>query len=301
MIAAGLFVSDSNSVNPLPEAEVAQSRATNSNGGSGVNLSFFPLVIPASQEVSVVNEADQQSRAPPNPLHPLPISHNHGDRDASSNNTSTPNQGSPFSYELPGYSDLRSRSDATSSLLSETRRFTVDDLHHFLNTHSAPLPASRDIVSAGSTSSRPDVIMAHHDGNAHAQLTPASVIASSSIPGSSSGPSRSAASSRPSVNRVCRDCAFEVFLHELYMWWGRERGRILGLADPSTSEAISIPGADQSFAFDDDGDESDDGFQESGGGRGAQNSVRLPAWVGTRKDCEEGRHCTRQRDNGVLG
>lgn len=53
-----------------------------------------------------------------------------------------------------------------------------------------------------------------------------------SIPSSSSFSGHNATAgtssqSQPGVSRVCRDCAFEIFLHELYPWWARERARVL--------------------------------------------------------------------------
>ncbi|KAF9519711.1 hypothetical protein BS47DRAFT_1082282 [Hydnum rufescens UP504] len=112
------------------------------------------------------------------------------------------------------------------------------------------------------------------------------------------GPTTASSSAAPPVvSRICRDCAFEIFLHELYPWWSRERKRVLDLVDSAPQQPGPLVSG--TIPYDDDGDESDDGgFAEEGGRHPQPNvsSARLPSWVSTRKDCEEGRQCTRQTD-----
>lgn len=62
-------------------------------------------------------------------------------------------------------------------------------------------------------------------------VPPPMLASASSQPPASSGDNAitNNVSAESRVSRVCRDCAFEIFLHELYPWWARERARVLAL------------------------------------------------------------------------
>jgi len=71
------------------------------------------------------------------------------------------------------------------------------------------------------------------------------------------------------INRICRECATEIFFHELYGWWARERALVAKLAD--------VEG---------EGEGESTGERRSG----------LPRWVRVRKDCVDGPLCVKQDD-----
>ncbi|KDQ21009.1 hypothetical protein BOTBODRAFT_27022 [Botryobasidium botryosum FD-172 SS1] len=71
------------------------------------------------------------------------------------------------------------------------------------------------------------------------------------------------------ISRICRECATEIFFHELYDWWARERALIVKVANAEI-----------------------EGESDSAGER----RESLPRWVRTRRDCENGRTCGMQHD-----
>ena len=308
MIAAGLFVSDHNNINPLPESERLQSRPLGSGSSAAASLSFFPIVMPASQEVSVeIDGGRSNPLGQHDPLRPLPISReaavisslnqsNGIVHDQSSGQPSNPSQGEGDarqpSSELPVDAQTLQSSSASAPRSAGDARmlFTIDIQPSSDSVALVPPP-------------RGDVIMADESHVVHpSEPVEASQSVSGQDPRGTAGSTTASASAIPPVvSRICRDCAFEIFLHELYPWWSRERKRVLDLADSASHQtAAHLLGT---IPFDDDGDESDDGgFAEEGGRHPRSNvpTARLPSWVGTRKDCEEGRHCTRQTDIGMF-
>ncbi|KAF8318455.1 hypothetical protein DL93DRAFT_389227 [Clavulina sp. PMI_390] len=72
-------------------------------------------------------------------------------------------------------------------------------------------------------------------------------IAPASIPAPPQPVSAPAASAHTTVSRVCRECALEMFLHEIYPWWARERARVLAnmaaaaAAPPPPPPVVSVP------------------------------------------------------------
>lgn len=144
-----------------------------------------------------------------------------------------------------------------------------------------------------------------HDHHAHAHAHDESSPSTAPAPAPAPAPPAT-----PLVTRICRDCAFEILLHELYPWWERERRRVLALPPPAPPAPIPAPAppttssaAGETVILDDDND-SDDGNGSTpivflspsdrlGSGLNGRSGARLPAWV-VRPDCPDGRECTRQ-------
>ena len=93
----------------------------------------------------------------------------------------------------------------------------------------------------------------HGDGFPSAMAEPARPPTSSSPPSAENlRPSTTSAHDigpTSNVSRICRDCAFELFLHELYPWWSRERTRVLSLMEahplPTVLPAMPTTAPDQ--------------------------------------------------------
>ncbi len=158
-------------------------------------------------------------------------------------------------------------------------------------------------------------------GDANVTATPSGVETRASPPapsgeGTSSNTNNntenSASGGRMPVTRICRDCAFEVFLHELYPWWARERKKVLDAAEAEEAVAAALTASsssrDESQSTEesdgpddvDDDEEDEDGESVGPGGAGGRTAYptgpKIPSWVGARSDCPEGRYCPQQKE-----
>ena len=57
----------------------------------------------------------------------------------------------------------------------------------------------------------------------------------------------SAGGSRMPVTCICRGCAFEVFLHELYPWWAWEQKKVLNAAEAEEAVAAALTASSSSW------------------------------------------------------
>ncbi|KAF8339910.1 uncharacterized protein EI90DRAFT_3242825 [Cantharellus anzutake] len=345
MIAAGLFSPEHNNINPLSEAELAQYNrpsqpsSSTSSGSRSTAISFVPLPQSLRQSLDRPNSSgtapsssdDERrrvlyeqrmrfaaqvlaERASSGSLDSInsPPSEESPSTDPGSNAT-----GPPAATERVTMEDLRRLfgSDLSPGSISSSSTVSADRSPSELNASPEPMAPSQrnDGNDVGATS-------AASSGGARSPRL-AETPMTSSNEGRSASPSSSdpnsasvssSSSSRGSVTRICRDCAFEIFLHELYPWWARERKKAIDAAEAEEAAAAALAASSsvrvesqsmgESDDPEDDGDDDDDDedgeSRESGGvGSGGANSgPKIPSWVGARRDCPEGRHCSQQKE-----
>ena len=84
----------------------------------------------------------------------------------------------------------------------------------------------------------------------------------------------STSGSRMLVTRICRDRAFEVFLHKQYPWWARERKKVLDATKAEEAAATALTASSSCQDESQSTEESDDSDGESVGPGGAGGKCR---------------------------
>lgn len=270
MIREGIFASDQNNVNPLPPEPLRVPPSS-----SAPSTSVAP---PAAPLPSIPPAAEVQPTSFPliSPAE-TPSNHGPGDRTVTAQRVDiefprfgTAVQATPPVLDVNQAGGSSGAGGVSSSpvrpRMSDLRfLFSLDAMTANNDSGAAqPAPLSSIPVEEGArlippiiptsaplNSSLPTEISQRQGGgipSAPANEFAPPPASGSSAPSQNSTSSTAApnnAGSTTNVNRICRDCAFELFLHELYPWWCRERARVLTLMKSHPIPATSAAAPDQ--------------------------------------------------------